>query len=151
MDSSLLSLTDDELDPIVSAFDSLCGLQAAIRRTGSTDHSVSFGPTGAAKILHALRPEALLPWDEPIRKRLRLSGDGASYRRFVVRTQALLRHLVEEAGTYGIGPRALPATIGRPESSLPKLIDEFLWVTITRKVVIPTPTELGTLARWAAS
>ena len=34
----------------------------------------SLGPTAAAKMLHALRPDALMPWDRAIAQRLHGSG-----------------------------------------------------------------------------
>ena len=41
----------------------------------------------------------------------------------------------------------LPRRLGRPQSTLPKLVDEYYWVTITRDCKPPDP---HTLERWVA-
>ena len=146
---SLLGLADADLDQAVLAYDRLRSLQAGIRRGRSTEYTVTFGPTGAAKILYALRPEAFPPWDEPIRAAFRLDGTGASFRKYLVRIQATLRGVVEEAGRHGILPDQIAEAIGRPGASLPKLLDEFIWVTVTNEVRPPTKEQLVTWCRWA--
>jgi hypothetical protein len=149
VDSSLLTITDHDLEQIVPVYDRLSAIQAAVRQKRSTGQVVTVGPTGAAKILHALRPGVFLPWDQPIRSAFRLDGSGVSYQKYLVRAQAMIRLLIEDAGHHGIAAPEIAKAIGRPGSSLPKLLDEFYWVTITRKVKLPTPDQLATWCRWA--
>lgn len=60
-------------------------LSASGRRRQLRDRliDVRFGPTTAAKAMYAVRPNAFLPWDDAIRKKLGYREDAASY------TQAL--------------------------------------------------------------
>lgn len=149
--STLLAATDGVLDQIVPAYDRLCDVQVAVRHGRSKDHIVRCGPTGAAKILHALRPETFMPWDQAIRSAFQLGGSGRSYRTYLVRAQAVIHHLVEDARGLGIAPTRIAEKIDRPGSSLPKLLDEFYWVTITKEVKVPTPKLLATWGRWATT
>ena len=57
--------------------------------------------------------------------------------------------LVEEAASYGIKTVDIPMSIGRSEASLPKLVDEYYWVTITSQCAPPGGEEIMKWARWA--
>jgi hypothetical protein len=57
--------------------------------------------------------------------------------------------LVEEAASFGVKPVDIPMSIGRPEASLPKLVDEYFWVTITSQCAPPSGEEIKEWARWA--
>jgi hypothetical protein len=103
---------------------------------------VTVGPTGAAKILWALRPEALPPWDEPIRAQLGFDGSGESYAAFLTLAQQTIRAVIEDAARLGVSEAEIPAQIGRPHATLPKLVDEYFWATITEGVTIPSPADL---------
>src|SRR5512146_176847 len=97
-----------------------------------------------------LTAQVFPPWDAAIRRKLSSSGHQNSYKELLMRVRAELRELVEDAGRLGLSEADIPARVGRPHSSLPKLVDEYHWVTLTKKVVVPTPEELEELARWAA-
>ncbi len=97
---------------------------------------VTVGATGAAKILHALRPKVLPPWDEPIRAALGLDGSRDSYLTYLVDVQRHVRDIEAEAAARGI--TNVPRVLGRPRSSLPKMIDEYYWITLTRRLVPPS-------------
>ena len=112
-------------------------------------YTVTVGPTGAAKVLHALRPEAFPPWDDPIRISLGYSAKGEGYRKYLQDTQALVRELEEEASRLGVDPNRIPELVERPKSSLPKLIDEYNWVTLTKRYEPPSPEQLEQWWRWA--
>ena len=91
---------------------------------------MTFGDTAAAKALYALRPRALPPWDEPIR---RVFGggrhDGPGYARYRGGCADALRGM---ARRVGVDVDDLPVLAGRPSSTPARVIDEFLWVRITR-------------------
>ncbi len=91
---------------------------------------VTVGATGAAKILHALRPKVLPPWDDPIRAALGLDGSRDSYLVYLADVQENVRGIEAEAAALGI--TNVPMALGRPRSSLPKMIDEYYWITLTR-------------------
>jgi hypothetical protein len=85
-------------------------------------------------------------WDDPIRKEFGLAGDRAGYRRMLTRSKAEGDNLVADAARCGVTDwRAIPNEIGRPGYTLPKLLDEYHWITITRGHQIPA---LDDLRRW---
>ncbi len=91
--------------------------------------AVTFGDTATAKALFALRPQALIPWDEPIRRAFGPPGGGVTYVKLLELAAAALDGLARRLGA-SVGE--LPGLLGRPESSPPKLVDEYLWIRITR-------------------
>src|SRR5438874_50714 len=60
---TLDQLEDRELDAIANAFEDLRGRQAGWRQRKTGRVRVTFGATGAAKTLYAIRPNACSPWD----------------------------------------------------------------------------------------
>ena len=60
-----------------------------------------------------------------------------------------MQRIEAEAAALGIAAEDIPKMLGRPTSSLPKMIDEYYWLTLTRGLAIPRPTELATWASWA--
>jgi hypothetical protein len=107
---------------------------------------VIFGPVGTAKIFFALRPNALMPWDRAIIGGLKLKGSAGSYRQYLQKATKWLNDLNGKCQKQGFTLADLPSQVGRSTSSLPKLIDEYLWVTITKKCQLPTK---GMFERWA--
>ncbi len=145
----LLSLSNDELNFVQEAFGDLMHRTASMRKTGNTQTSrIGIGPTGAAKILFALRPNAMVPWDIPIRSDHKLDGSAQSYRSFLITVRDHLFELKSECEKHGIQFENLPVLLGRPESSLVKLVDEFFWVTITRKCIPPSDSLLRFWNEW---
>jgi hypothetical protein len=104
-----------------------------------------FGPTAASKILFAVRPGAFPPWDNFICASLGYDGGRLSYERYMEDVQRVLTRLDEACRRHGFGINDLPQYIGRPESTAVKLIDEYNWLTITRKY---EPPSFGDLASW---
>src|SRR5271157_2944159 len=106
--------------------------------TGKTFASV---PT--AKVLFALRPNALIPWDNTMLCHFRLNGSAASHRQHLLWAKERLKDLSGECTKRRFALADLPTKIERPRSTLPKLIDEYLWITVTNKF---QPKEL--IERW---
>lgn len=75
-DADILESDESTLAAIGPAFDRLSALTASVRSDGV---KATVGPVGAAKILFALRPKLLGPWDTPIREHFGYDGSGASY------------------------------------------------------------------------
>jgi hypothetical protein len=147
-ETALLSLSEAEFAVIEQAYDGLSTRPASHRRlTPERESVITIGPTGAAKILFALRPHAFIPWDTFMRNRYHLDGSGRSYCVYLQGVREQLRALDSECAEHGLALHDLPRAVGRPQSSLTKLIDEFHWVTISRKGVSPSENELR---RWAA-
>jgi len=108
---------------------------------------VKFGPIGAAKILFGIRPKALIPWDNAIRDHYRQKESCASYLEFLKRIKSIILGKIKPACKRKRFTLAeLPAQLGRHNSTIPKLIDEYHWVTITKGCTPPTQ---DTFQRWA--
>ncbi len=148
-DKNLLTLTEVELNLISEAFSNLKRKLASKRRLENTKVSeIKIGPTGAAKILFILRPKALIPWDESIRKRKGFDGSSASYENFLIHVRNMLEQIRESCLENGFHLLDLPRVVGRSESSPVKIIDEYFWVTITRDCPVPKLEDLNRWTTW---
>jgi hypothetical protein len=146
IDIDLLHFTDLEFAAVERAYAGLVHRLASNRMLAAGRESrVEVGPTGTAKVLFALRPNALIPWDDPMRAHFRLDGSAHSYANFLRGVKLQLEALGSECAEHGFESQELPRILGRTDSSLPKLIDEFHWVTISRRC--PTPQQ-NVLRRW---
>ena len=115
---------------IEPAYAALASLVAAGRAAADGDVAVTLGDTAAAKALFAFRPNAFPPWDEPIRRAFGTSrADGALYREYLELTAAALRGGAER---LGVRVEELPDLLGHPSVTPARLIDEYLWLRITR-------------------
>jgi hypothetical protein len=126
---SLADLSADDTVTLAVAYGQLAGTVAGERRLAKGPARVTFGPTAAAKTMYALRPGSCAPWDDPIRHALGMAGNDAAYRWYL---QLIAQALTKTAGRAGVAAVDLPSLAGRPGSSPPKLIDEYLWMRITR-------------------
>ncbi len=126
---ALAELTAAEIDATSRAYEALAARSAAFSSRAGALVTVTFGPTAASKALYALRPAALPPWDAPMRAALGFGADGPGYARYLDLCASAVRGLARRAG---IEPEDLPAAVGRPASTAARLIDEYLWRTLTR-------------------
>jgi hypothetical protein len=126
---TLTGLDDAELLLAGESFDDLRARPAARRSVKNTDLDVSFGETAAAKALYALRPRVFPPWDEPIRRAFGRPGGAAAYVRLLRLSAAALTGL---AGRLNVPVDELPALLGRPAATPPRLVDELLLVRVPR-------------------
>jgi hypothetical protein len=127
--ATLNGLSQTGLTAAGQAYESLRSAPAAARTVQGRDVAVTFGDTATAKAMFAIRPRAFLPWDEPIRLAFGPPGGGVTYVKLLQLAAAALEGLAQRLGA-SIGD--LPELLGRPESSPPKLVDEYLWIRITR-------------------
>ena len=143
----LLDLDDEELRLTDAAYTDLTERTASKRKRASGNaYTVKVGPTGASKILFAIRPQALPPWDEPVREHLRDYGV-KSYVDYLARVMSELAELADACSQNGLALSDLPRVLGQPYASLVKLVDEYYWVTISRRC---PPPEADVLAHWSA-
>ena len=112
------------------AYGALRARPAARRTVRGRDLDVAFGDTAAAKLLFALRPQVFPPWDEAIRLAFGRPGGADAYVRMLRLSAAALDGL---ARRLAVGVSDLPEILGRPGSSPPKLVDEFLLIRIARE------------------
>jgi hypothetical protein len=131
--TGIISLTTADLDNVEKAYNGLVDRFASKRKIHGKEVRVRFGPVGTAKILFSLRPDALVFWDDDIIKGLGLDDTSNSYRQMLLKAQKWLIDLKTECEKHGFELAELHSRLGRPVSSLPKLMDEYLWVTITNK------------------
>jgi hypothetical protein len=117
-----------QLDAAAAAYAALAVIPAAWRSTPAGRVSVAFGQTAAAKALFAIRPHALPPWDEPMRTVLGLVGE-AGYREYL---QLVADALLGLSKRLGVPVPEVPAALGRPGSTPPQLVDEYLWMRTRR-------------------
>ncbi len=125
-DAPLAALGPREVSRLAKAYAELAAVPVGRR---------SLGPTAASKALYALRPASVMPWDAAIADRLHGARDGAAFARHLRTGGAWARAVLAEAG--GLHEAALCAELGRPEVSLAKILDEYLYVTITYGARIP--------------
>jgi hypothetical protein len=144
-DAHLHELAPVELDAVADAYEDLQGRSASIRKGNGGDHYVTFGPAGVAKTLFVMRPLVCPPWDSPIRDYLRREQDITSYRAFLQLVRSELQRLSSLCSTP---VPDLPKLVHRPQSSAPKLIDEYYWVVVTRGCTPPSSVELKQWHTW---
>jgi hypothetical protein len=142
----LHALDDDAVLTASLAYAALAQSVGPRRAHGDRLVDVRFGSTAAAKAMFGLRPHAFPPWDAAIRRALGFGEDADSYRRALVRARDGLRQAVREAG---VDPAALPALLGRPDSTAAKLIDEHDVMRYTTGHEPPTRAELERWLSWA--
>jgi len=149
IDRGILSLTDDDFALIETIYSKLVGKTASERKTIKGNNSiVTIGPTGTSKILFALRPHAMIPWDEFIREKYNHDGSANSYCKYLQEVKGLLEELSNECKKFSFSIYDLPRILNRPESTLVKLIDEYHWVTISRNCHVPDDIEFGNWVAW---
>ena len=127
----LTDMTNQQLSNAGEAYEGLRVAPAAGRSLRSGHVDVLFSDTAAAKTMFVVRPEAFLPWDKPIRLAFGWTGGGAAYQDFLVRVSAAILGLASRMQTP---PEQLPTLLNRPNSTPAKIIDEYLWVKITRSL-----------------
>jgi hypothetical protein len=149
VDMPLWRLDDRDLTAAAAAYGSLKGRLGARRVRYANKSEVSIGRTAASKILFALRPKALMPWDRDMRKSLGYSdGSPESYFEYMVEIRDIVLHIKDLCETKGFQIDDLPAKIDRPDSTVVELLNEYIWV-ITRKPLVKLPSS-QTLARWSS-
>ena len=102
---------------------------AGRRSVKGTDVDVAFGDTATAKLLFAIRPQVFPPWDEAIRLAFGKPGGSAAYVRLLRLSATALDGL---ARRLAVSVSELPEILGRPESTPPKIVDEFLLIRIAQ-------------------
>ena len=131
-DLYLLDSNENILNKTARIFDTLSNTKISERQQNDRKIDVSVGPVGTAKILFALRPKFFSPWDKPICEKKQYQFNGISYIKYLNDIKETLTELEIECRKNGFEINELPLKINRNISTLPKIIDEFNWVTITR-------------------
>jgi len=143
----LWQLEDQEIETAANVYGSLKDKTGAQRVRGGSKRKVHIGPTAASKVLFAIRPQALMPWDEAMRISFECDGSPESYFKYLITIRNLTLHIGNLCRNKGFQIDDLSRELGRPESTVLALVNEYIWVTVTRKVGLPSPE---TLMQWAA-
>ena len=149
---NIWDLDGDDLQTVRSAYKSLLEHNISYTTPNNRNRSISFGAIGAAKILFALRPKAFPPWDNKIRKKLHHDGwiigdsDVELYLSLIKYINKIILELRQKCSLANFQLTELPTRLHRPNSTtIPKLIDEYHWITITRGI---EPPDRETLQEW---
>ncbi|MET0134657.1 MAG: hypothetical protein ABW215_13825 [Kibdelosporangium sp.] len=121
--TGIQELSDTDIKAVGDAYADLAAVVVSEGRTRRT-----LGPTAAAKALYALAPRAVMPWDAAIAVRLHGERDGVAFARHQELGRTWAAAIIAEAGG---DENAVTQSIGRPSISLAKILDEYLYVTIT--------------------
>ena len=143
----LWDLGDHELEVAAHAYGSLKDKTGARRVRGGRKLEVHIGATAASKILFAIRPKALMPWDEAMRISFQCDGSPESYFKYLITIRNLTLHIGDLCRNKGFQIDDLPQKLERPNSTVLALVNEYIWVTETRKVELPSSE---TLTQWAS-
>lgn len=151
VDRFLWELTDEEIAAAASSYGSLKDMTGAWRRRDSRAFPVQIGPTAASKVLFALRPKALPPWDEAMRAGFGCDGSPESYLRFLGDVRLLAQRTAAHCQEAGFGISALPCKLGCSGASVAELINKYLWLKHARGWTPPEPDIVAKWAEWGLS
>jgi hypothetical protein len=100
-----------------------------------------FGPTCISKTLHVLNPALFLPWDQPMRDWFWEAQRSMWYADWLEYSQGIARHIDEDFERWQskLSPEDYLSRKMKCElpKSLPKCIDEYLWIRITKQATLP--------------
>jgi len=116
----LAQLSDAQLQAVGRTYAQLYLRPAAVSRTGRMR---TVGPTAAAKLLYFVRPLAVTAWDKAISARTGRGNDEAAFLRHLTACRGSAQDLEAEAARLGLKPGEIGPSLGRPASSVAKLID----------------------------
>lgn len=134
----LHDLQDRELNVLAGAYEGLLTIN-------------EFGPTAASKALFVLCPDAAIPWDAAIQQAFGLVGSAPEkYREMLVRSGREAKALIADAARCGITDHRKIACAAKSQAiTLPELLDEYHWITITHRHTIPSSDDLTRWLAWA--
>ena len=143
----LWQLEDQEIETAANAYGCLKDRIGARRSRYGNESKVHIGPTAASKVLFAIRPKALMPWDEAMRVSFECDGSPESYFKYLITIRNLTLHIGKLCRNKGFQIDDLPQKLGRPNSTVLALVNEYIWITETREIKLPS-SEI--LTQWAS-
>jgi len=143
----LWQLEDREIRAAANAYGSLKDKIGARRSRYGNKSEVRVGPTAASKVLFVVRPKALMPWDDAMRVAFNLDESPESYFEYLVEIRHLTLHVGDLCRNKGFRIDDFPQKLGRPNSTVLALVNEYIWITETRKIELPSSV---TLMQWAS-
>jgi hypothetical protein len=123
-------LSGEEIALLADGYADLAARPGALRtRGGVAAGERTIAPTAASKIMYVLRPETVPPWDAAIAKATVGGTSRDHFARHLTAAHAWAGALLAEARRLGVVD--IPARVGRPASSLARIRDEWMYLTIT--------------------
>jgi len=116
---------------VVKAFNSLASIP--VPEKGRTIH---FGPVATAKTFFIIDPEKFVPWDTKIREKYQLDESGSDYCKFLNIATGMIKEVKRQCNEKNRDWDSLKGSIFSGYISNYKLIDEYLWITITNNIEI---------------
>lgn len=147
-DKNIWELKENDYSLIITAYNTLTKIVASKKLRGGKYIETTVGPTGTSKIFFALRPKSLIPLDIPMRLQFKYGNDALSYIKYLKRVKDIALDLDKQCRINGFGIEDLPIKINRPTATIPIIIDEYHWVTITNKVEPPDKNVLRGWIDW---
>ena len=146
--NNILALTEDNMLRIKDVYEPLRSSFASIQNRNGNEKDVSFGATGAAKFLFTIRPHTFAPWDNAIRKNLKYNESAESYTKYLDKVIDNINELKNICNIKGLSFNDLNTIIQRPNSTLPKIIDEYFWMKYTQNAIPPDKKTINNWLRW---
>lgn len=131
------ALSGDEIALLADGYADLAARPGALRtRGGLPAGQRTIAATAASKIMYVLRPQTVPPWDAAIAK----ATVGGTSREHFARHLAAARDWAAALLTQArwLGVEDIPAHVGRPGSSLARIRDEWMYLTITANHPAPS-------------
>ena len=149
-DKDLMNLSEQDFVNISIMYDELAGKTASHKMRAGSELSITIGPTGASKILFALTPRIAVPWDEAMRVKLGYNGNGSGifYIDFLKKVKQEMESLLISCQNNDIKFQDVPIILGRNGSTIPQMVGEYFWVTLTRNCYPPSVDIIRCWAKW---
>ena len=142
---NIWELEEKNYNLIITAYSALIKIVASQKLRDGRCIKTTVGPTGTSKIFFGLRPKSLIPLDIPMRQEFKYGDDAFSYIKYLKQVKDIILDLDGQCKLNGFSIEDLPENINRQGTTIPELIDEYHWVTITNKV---KPPNKDTLKKW---
>ena len=124
----LAQMSDAELQRLSGAYADLYMRTGAVNSNGRRR---GVGPTAAAKLLYFVRPKGVTAWDKAISQRTGGGSNGEAFLEHLTLCRRWAESIEAEGQQLGLNADEIGPHLGRPKSSVAKLIDEWLYGTIT--------------------
>jgi hypothetical protein len=128
-DRILAELSDAEIATLAHGYDALRQLVVSPMDLKRHRH---LGATAAAKVLYFIRPKAVTAWDRQISRHFGMGDDAAGFLAHLARCRGWAGLVIAEAKSTGVPQDVVGSAVNRPESSVAKLLDEYLYEVISR-------------------
>jgi hypothetical protein len=130
-DQTLVNLTHDQLKAVANAYGDLRN-RVAYQTSRGVNRTI--GATASSKILYFVRPLSITAWDDRISGHVGCDRTAEGFLAHLQTCQQWSHDVLQVAMIEGISEAHIGLEIGRPLSSMAKLLDEYLYLTITREM-----------------